>query len=82
MSESPTQLPAIQPQWNNESEDWPKASSWDHWYIDGRPINRLEDLAESLGRGAASVAQDLMTNEWGKAAPPELMAEARRYASA
>lgn len=66
-------------QWNDQTEDWPKRS-WDFWYHSGAPINKLEDLAEVLGMDEPSTVDFLLSNEFGKAAPPELIEEARARA--
>lgn len=63
--------------WNDETEDWPK-QSWDFWNGDGTPVSTLADLEAVTGQSADSLAIDLLRLPFGKAAPRELIQEARR----
>lgn len=62
--------------WNDDTEDWPK-QSWDFHNPDGTPIDNLADLEAATGQSADSLALDLLRLPYGKAAPRELIQEAR-----
>lgn len=70
--------PGIVPfQWDDQSEDWPKATSWDFHRDDGTPVDTLADLENITGRPAEDLAIDLLRLPFGSAAPAKLLAEAR-----
>ena len=69
---------AIDPGWNDESEDQSK-TSWDFWLADDVPVSTLADLSMVTGRAIPDLAQDLIRLPFGKAAPPELIEEAIDY---
>lgn len=66
--------------WSDETEDWPK-QSWDFHNPDGTPVDSLADLEALTGQSADSLAIDLLRLPFGKAAPRELIQEARGRAT-
>ena len=79
MSEFPAG-PPLEP-WNDESEDWPKRT-WDFQRVDDTPINNLNELSAATGWAIPELARMLLNEQFGRAAPQELIEEARRYGDA
>lgn len=72
------QVPELDIEWNDETEDWTK-TSWDFHYEDGSPVDNLDDLSLVTGRDATDLARDLLRLPFGKAAPPALIEEAHAH---
>lgn len=63
--------------WTDDTEDWPKAASWDFFYPDtDRPVDDLEDAAAIAGRDVDDFARDLVRLPFGKAAPQHVIDQA------
>jgi hypothetical protein len=64
------------------NEDWIKTLSWDVRLPGGGPVATLDDLARALGVDQATAAARVLDLPFGSAAPPALLAEARRLRGA
>ncbi|WP_406205227.1 hypothetical protein OH807_30465 [Kitasatospora sp. NBC_01560] len=60
------------------NEDWIRTRRWDIRYGNGNPVTTLDGLAEVLGIDRHEAAHRILTQPFGKAAPQELLDEARQ----
>lgn len=59
-----------------DNEDWLRTVTWDVTNPDGTFVGTLGELADALQVDRATAAAKVLTLPFGKAAPPELLADA------